>query len=59
MFYFAFGSNMNESQMVERCPSTRFVGVATLPDRRLAFTRRSVNRGCGVAGAVKSPEHKL
>jgi Gamma-glutamyl cyclotransferase, AIG2-like len=59
MFYFAYGSNMNESQMVERCPSTRFVGVAAMQGRRLAFTRRSVNRNCGVADAVKSPEHKL
>ena len=59
MLYFAYGSNMDESQMVERCPSARFVGVATLPDHRLAFTRKSVKRGCGVADAVKAPEHKL
>jgi hypothetical protein len=59
VLYFAYGSNMNEAQMVERCPSARFAGVATLPDRQLAFTRRSVNRGCGAADAVKAPGHKL
>lgn len=52
MLYFAYGSNMDWVQMKERCPSARFVCIATLPDHRLAFTRRSKNRGCGVADAV-------
>lgn len=52
MLYFAYGSNMCWAQMRDRCPSTRFVGIAVLPDHRLAFTRRSVNRGCGVADIV-------
>jgi gamma-glutamylcyclotransferase len=55
MLYFAYGSNMNWQQMKERCPSARFAGVALLPDHKLAFTRKSINRGCGVADAV--PEH--
>ena len=38
--------------MKERCPSARFVGVATLPAHRLAFTRTSIRRGCGVADVV-------
>lgn len=52
MFYFAYGSNMDWDQMKERCPSARFVGSAVLRDYRLAFTRRSMNRGCGVSDAV-------
>src|SRR5918995_5170968 len=52
MLYFAYGSNMNWAQMKARCPSARFVGVALLRDHRLAFTRKSVNRGCGVADVV-------
>ena len=52
MLYFAYGSNMEWDQMKERCPSARFVGVAVLRDHRLAFTRRSVRRDCGVADAV-------
>ena len=53
MVYFAYGSNMNWQQMQSRCPSARFVGVALLPDHRIAFTRKSVKRGCGVADAVQ------
>lgn len=52
MLYFAYGSNMNWPQMKERCPSARFVGAASLRDHRLAFTRRSIKRRCGVADVV-------
>lgn len=52
MLYFAYGSNMDWSQMRERCPSARFVGVAKLPNHHLAFTRKSNTRDCGVADAV-------
>jgi gamma-glutamylcyclotransferase (GGCT)/AIG2-like uncharacterized protein YtfP len=52
MFYFAYGSNMDWNQMRERCPSSRFVGIAVLRDHKLAFTRKSVTRGCGVADVV-------
>jgi gamma-glutamylcyclotransferase (GGCT)/AIG2-like uncharacterized protein YtfP len=59
MLYFAYGSNMCEDQMVERCPSARFVGIATLRDYKLAFTRRSKTRRCGVADAIESPGQVL
>lgn len=52
MLYFAYGSNMDWDQMKERCASARFVGMAELRDHKLAFTRRSVKRGCGVCDAV-------
>jgi cation transport regulator ChaC len=52
VLYFAYGSNMDWAQMRERCPSATFVGVARLADHRLAFTRKSVNRCCGVADVV-------
>jgi gamma-glutamylcyclotransferase len=52
VLYFAYGSNMNWNQMRERCPSSRFAGIAVLHDHKLAFTRESVNRGCGVADVV-------
>ncbi len=55
MLYFAYGSNMNWQQMQERCRSARFVGLAKLSDYGLAFTRKSVNRGCGVADVVPEP----
>jgi gamma-glutamylcyclotransferase (GGCT)/AIG2-like uncharacterized protein YtfP len=43
---------MNWNQMRERCPSSRFVGIAVLKDHKLAFTRKSVRLGCGVADVV-------
>jgi hypothetical protein len=53
MLYFAYGSNLNWQQMQNRCPSVRFAGVALLPNHRLAFTRKSKTRECGVADAVR------
>ena len=52
MLTFAYGSNMNWDQMRKRCPSSRFVGIAVLRDHKLAFTRESVDRRCGVADVV-------
>lgn len=52
MLYFAYGSNMSWEQMRQRCSSARQVCVARLPDHRLAFTRYSKRRGCGVADAL-------
>ena len=55
MLYFAYGSNMDPRQMRRRCPSYRFVSIAKLEDHKLAFTRRSSRRRCGVADVVPSP----
>jgi gamma-glutamylcyclotransferase (GGCT)/AIG2-like uncharacterized protein YtfP len=49
LYYFAYGSNMNWQQMKRRCPSSRFVCVARLPDYRFGITRHSRLRGCGTA----------
>lgn len=59
MLYFAYGSNMDWAQMNERCPSARFIGIATLRDRQLAFTRLSQRRACGVADVVRAAGHKV
>jgi gamma-glutamylcyclotransferase len=59
VLYFAYGSNMDWTQMRGRCPSARFVGRAVLPDHRLAFTRKSDKRGCGVADVVHSGGQKV
>jgi len=59
VLYFAYGSNMNWEQMKDRCPSVSFESVGLLPDHWLAFTRRSINRGCGVADAVRDVGRKL
>ena len=52
MLYFAYGSNMMWSQMCERCPSAKFLGIAKLPHHRLAFTHMSQRCKCGVSDVV-------
>lgn len=54
--YFAYGSNMSASVMEAECPSSRFIGRAQLPQHRLAFTRRSVLTGTGVADLIPDIE---
>ena len=49
MYYFAYGSNMNWEQMQRRCPSTRFICIASLKDYRFAIARHSRLRNCGTA----------
>lgn len=55
MFYFAYGSNLDWSQMRERCPSAQFVCKAMFKAHRLAFTRSS-KKGFGVADVVHENE---
>ena len=43
MYYFAYGSNLDVSQMKERCPDARPVGTALLRDHALAFGGHSPN----------------
>jgi hypothetical protein len=50
--YFAYGSNLDPVQMEERCPDAAAIGAALLPGHRLAFTRSSKKRQCGVADVV-------
>jgi gamma-glutamylcyclotransferase (GGCT)/AIG2-like uncharacterized protein YtfP len=50
--YFAYGSNMLPAAIRAACPGHRYLGLARLPDHRLAFTRRSIRTGTGVADVV-------
>jgi gamma-glutamylcyclotransferase (GGCT)/AIG2-like uncharacterized protein YtfP len=59
VLYFAYGSNMDWNQMRARCPSSRFAGIAVLGDHKLAFTRKSVSRACGVADVVAEDGAKV
>lgn len=52
--YFAYGSNLGQSVLRERCPRARQVGVARVDDHRIGFTRRSARRGGGVADVVSA-----
>ncbi len=58
MLYFAYGSNMDPTQMMTRCKNSRVVGVAVLHDHELCFPRLSEHRGCGVASVTpRSGKH--
>lgn len=37
ILYFAYGSNLDEGQMGDRCPGAKAVGVAILPNHALTF----------------------
>ena len=52
VLYFAYGSMLDWDEMQCRCPSVKFVCLAALKGHRLEFTRKSQNRGCGVADVV-------
>ncbi len=57
--YFAYGSNMGQAAMARTCPGHRYLGCARLPGYRLAFTRRSVRTGTGVADVVVDPAREV
>ena len=53
MLSFAYGSNLDETQMISRCKSAKFICIASLKKYQIAFTRKSKKRGCAVADVVK------
>lgn len=57
--YFAFGSNLDERQMRERCPSAKAGPRATLDGHRLVFRGASRRWGGGVATVVRDPERHV
>lgn len=63
MYYFAYASNLNQKQMRERCPESKPLFTATLPNYKLVFLGWSrqwhggtasirITRGEKVLGAV-------
>lgn len=53
MYYFAYASNLSKKQMQARCPDSKPMFVATLPNFKLVFTGWSRTWHGGVA-TVKS-----
>jgi gamma-glutamylcyclotransferase (GGCT)/AIG2-like uncharacterized protein YtfP len=49
MLYFAYGSNLDPTQMKERCPDSSVVGLASLANYRPGFPRYSNRWGGGTA----------
>ena len=54
IYYFAFGSNMDQEQMKERCPDARVLKKVVLKNYKIAFTIFSPKRLCGCADILKS-----
>lgn len=59
MLYFVYGSNLDWNQTRGRYPSARFVCKAKLSNHCLAFTRKSKDRGCGVADVLPARGHDV
>jgi len=49
MYYFAYGSNLNKKQMLEHCPESKPMFIATLHNYKLVFTGWSRQWRGGVA----------
>jgi len=53
LYYFAYGTNLNQKQMKERCADSKPLFTAVLPNYKLAFTGWSRQWRGGVA-SIKS-----
>ena len=49
MYYFAYGTNLNRKQMLERCPDSKPMFIATLRNYKLVFVDWSRQWRGGVA----------
>ncbi len=58
-YYFAYGSNMNQQQMQERCPESLLIGKARLSHYKLDFTIYSEKRKCGCADIVLTKDGEV
>jgi gamma-glutamylcyclotransferase (GGCT)/AIG2-like uncharacterized protein YtfP len=51
--YFAYGSNLDLSQMEKRCPTSELISKGLLSDYRLTFNTYSTGWGGGVADVIQ------
>jgi len=51
--YFAYGSNLDQNQMVDRCPNSKIYGFGVLLDYRLSFEGYSKIRSGSVCSIEK------
>jgi len=58
-YYFAYGSNVSDTQMLKRCPSAKKIGIAVLLNHALCFNRKGTYRNGGVASVSKKENHKV
>ena len=57
--YFAYGSNLDASQMAQRCPSSRPLRAARLPHHRLDFTYYSSRWSGGAADILPHSQEQV
>jgi hypothetical protein len=55
IIYFAYGSNMNLSQMKERCPYSEKIGIGFMKDAEVCFPSFYAPWDSGMAGYQPSP----
>ncbi len=55
MLYFAYGSNLDPTQMRLRCREARYIGKARLDGYRLSFPRWSKIRASAIVGLEPAP----
>ena len=53
--YFAYGSNLDEVQLRQRCPGSNLETAGSLRDFQLSFTVHSAGWGAGAADIVHCP----
>jgi gamma-glutamylcyclotransferase len=59
MYYFAYASNLSKAQMQERCPDSRPLFTATLPNFKIVFTGWSREWRGGKASIIASRGDKV
>ncbi len=59
MYYFAYASNLNKKQMLERVPDSKPIFIATLPNYKLVFTGWSRQWRGGYATIALSRDDKV
>ncbi|MBA7473209.1 hypothetical protein ES707_08544 [subsurface metagenome] len=59
MYYFAYASSLNRKQMQERCPDSKPLSVATLPNYKLVFVGWSRQWRGGTASIRRSQGDKV
>lgn len=57
--YFAFGSNMDAAQMMQRAESANKLSIGFLPDHKLVFNRKGTYRPGGVASVEPSQGRRV
>ena len=59
IYYFAYASNLNRKQMLERCPDSKPGFIATLHNYRIVFVGWSRQQRGGVASIRASRDEKV